>query len=172
MRKKFAGERTQNIYNLGYDQAVQDMLKDSDRLKYLSDEMGYAYACGHRRAMQDFLEKACEWLESRLPHCIENFKKTTCKMKCKDCKEFAYIKRSENSDCFFEKMCDYAEIEEEKVYWQSFRTEAARNILSNALIPYAIKEFSEESINIDYWTGRAVEWADALVKKLKEKEEK
>ena len=35
MRQKFAGERSQNIYNLGYDQAFKD-----------------------------FLEKACEWLEN------------------------------------------------------------------------------------------------------------
>ena len=46
----------------GYDQAIQDMVKDSDHLKYLSDNEGYAYACGCRKTMQDFLEKACEWL--------------------------------------------------------------------------------------------------------------
>lgn len=50
-------------YIVGYDQAMQDIVKDSDRLKYLSDEMGYAYACGCRKTMQDFLEKAEEWLE-------------------------------------------------------------------------------------------------------------
>lgn len=48
-------------YEEGYNQAMQDMVKDSDHLKYLSDEMGYAYACGCRKTMQDFLEKACEW---------------------------------------------------------------------------------------------------------------
>lgn len=56
--------------------------------------------------------------------------------------------------------------------WQPFRAEAAKDILSNSLIPYALKEFSEESINIDYWTDRAIEWADCLISKLKEKEKK
>lgn len=56
--------------------------------------------------------------------------------------------------------------------WQSFRAEAAKDILSNSLITYALKEFSEESINIDYWTDRAIEWTDVLVKQLREKEEK
>lgn len=49
-------------YTKGYDQAMQDMAKDSEHLKYLSDEIGYAYACGCRKTMQDFMEKACEWL--------------------------------------------------------------------------------------------------------------
>lgn len=48
------------VYEEGYDQAMQDMGKDSERLKYLSDEMGYAYACGCKKTMQDFLERACE----------------------------------------------------------------------------------------------------------------
>lgn len=29
---------------------------------YLSDEIGYAYACGCMKTMQYFMEKACEWL--------------------------------------------------------------------------------------------------------------
>lgn len=61
---------------------------------------------------------------------------------------------------------------DDNIDWQSFRAEAAKNILSNSLIPYALKESSEELINIDYWTGIAIEWTDTLVKKLKEKEEK
>ena len=53
--------------------------------------------------------------------------------------------------------------------WQSFRAEAAKDILSNALIPYALKEFEEDIINIDYWTERAILFADSLISKLKEK---
>ena len=55
MRQKFAGERDQNIYNAGYNQA-----------------------------MQDFLEKAEKWLEIHMPlgkvshesvyDCIQDFK--------------------------------------------------------------------------------------------------
>ena len=37
MRQKFAGERSQNLYNAGYDQA-----------------------------MRDFMEKACEWLSKNV----------------------------------------------------------------------------------------------------------
>lgn len=49
-------------YQQGYDQAMQDLLKDANQYMYLSDEIGYAYACGCRKTMQDFMEKACEWL--------------------------------------------------------------------------------------------------------------
>ena len=49
-----------------YDQAMQDMVKDSEHLQYLSDEMGYVYACGCRRTMQDFMEKAEEFLYLQL----------------------------------------------------------------------------------------------------------
>lgn len=50
-------------YQEGYDQAMQDLLKDANQYMYLSDEIGYAYACGCMKTMQDFLEKACEWLK-------------------------------------------------------------------------------------------------------------
>lgn len=53
-------------YQQGYDQAMQDLLKDANQYMYLSDEIGYAYACGCKKTMQDFLEKACEWLEKEL----------------------------------------------------------------------------------------------------------
>lgn len=63
---------------------------------------------------------------------------------------------------------DFEPISEDSTFdWQSFRNQTAKDILSNALIPYALKEFSEETINIDYWTDRAIEWADCLISKLK-----
>jgi hypothetical protein len=49
-------------YVKGYDQAIQDMVKDSDHFEYLSDEMGYAYACGCRKTKQDFMGKVEEWI--------------------------------------------------------------------------------------------------------------
>ena len=72
-------------YEEGYDQAMQDMVKDSEHFQYLSDEMGYAYACGCRKTMQDFLEKACEYFNNisccgyiediKVEYFIENFKR-------------------------------------------------------------------------------------------------
>lgn len=50
--------------------------------------------------------------------------------------------------------------------WQSFRAEAAKDILC-AMIELIEHEYS--AIDKDYWCGYAVEWTDALVKKLKEK---
>ncbi len=52
-------------YIKGYDQAIQDLLKDANKYMFLSDEIGYAYASGCRKTMQDFLEKACEWLSKQ-----------------------------------------------------------------------------------------------------------
>ena len=60
---------------------------------------------------------------------------------------------------------------EEAFDWQSFRAEAAKDILSNSLIPFALREFDEGTINVDYWAEQAVLWADNLITKLKEKEE-
>lgn len=53
-------------YIKGYNQAIQDLLKDANQYMFLSDEIGYAYASGCRKTMQDFLEKACKWFESNL----------------------------------------------------------------------------------------------------------
>lgn len=52
-------------YVKGYEQAMQDLLKDANQYMYLSNEIGYAYACGCKKTMQDFLNKACEWLEDQ-----------------------------------------------------------------------------------------------------------
>lgn len=53
-------------YQEGYDQAMQDLLKDANQYMYLSDEIGYAYACGCRKTMQDFMEKAEIYLKTRV----------------------------------------------------------------------------------------------------------
>lgn len=59
--KGFIDEKRREGYIVGYDQAMQDMARDADRLQYLSDELGYAYACGCKKTMQDFMEKAEEF---------------------------------------------------------------------------------------------------------------
>ena len=58
-----ANEENREAFIKGYDQAMQDLLKDANQYMYLSDEIGYAYACGCKKTMQDFFEKACEWLK-------------------------------------------------------------------------------------------------------------
>ena len=67
-------------YIKGYDQAMQDMVKDSDYLKYLSDNEGYAYACGCRKTMQDLSEKAiiayCG--VCKMPNCVMQNQKEIC----------------------------------------------------------------------------------------------
>lgn len=65
MMKEDVNFESRIAYEEGYDKAMQDMVKDSEHLKYLSDEMGYAYACGCRKTMQDFMEKACTFLKNR-----------------------------------------------------------------------------------------------------------
>lgn len=51
--------------------------------------------------------------------------------------------------------------------WQSFRAEAAKDILCSMI---ELIEHEYSAIDKDYWCGYAVEWTDVLVKKLKEKE--
>ena len=93
-------------------------------------------------------------------------------MKCKDCHKYYCERRSDGeAECFYESELQECKEVEEKTYWQTFRNHAAKDILSNALIPYALKEFGEEKISTDYWTDKAIEWADCLISKLKEKEE-
>lgn len=53
-------------YEKGYDQAIQDLLTDANQYMYLSDEIGYAYASGCRKTMQDFLEKAEKFFKNEL----------------------------------------------------------------------------------------------------------
>lgn len=86
--------------------------------------------------------------------------------KCKDCKEYACIRRSENSNCFFEEMYDYVEKEEKELYLEHFRAEAAKDILCHLLDRY-----TGDSDNKGFVT-QAIGIADELIKQLKEKEEK
>lgn len=53
-------------YIKGYDQALKDMVRDAEKFQYLSDEVGFAYACGCKKTMQDFLEKAEMYLKTRV----------------------------------------------------------------------------------------------------------
>ena len=74
-----SGHNTQWVaFKQGYDQALQDLLKDANQYRYLSNEIGYAYACGCRKTMQDFLEKACKWLEENATYIHPRKDKKTC----------------------------------------------------------------------------------------------
>ena len=76
MRKKFAEERTQNIYNLGYDQAMQDIQEQAEKSVIeksngevtIEDLVAYnqGFKTGRELAMQDFLEKAEKVLTERI----------------------------------------------------------------------------------------------------------
>lgn len=51
--------------------------------------------------------------------------------------------------------------------WEAFRREAAKDIL-HSLITEASKIYEFESLNKGIWCEQAVEWADELIKQLKE----
>lgn len=54
MRKKFAGERDQNIYNAGYEQAMQDFME------WLKDCSTFTYSNGYKRIDDDLYNKLVE----------------------------------------------------------------------------------------------------------------
>jgi hypothetical protein len=76
MRKKFAEERTQNIYNAGYNQALKDIEKQveesviekSNGEVTIEDLVAYnqGFKTGRDLAFQDFLEKAEKILTERM----------------------------------------------------------------------------------------------------------
>ena len=54
------------------------------------------------------------------------------------------------------------------VDWSAFRREAAKDILS-VLIEKASNVYEFESLNKEIWCQQAIEWADELIKQIKEK---
>ena len=86
-------------------------------------------------------------------------------MKCKDCTDIEYKRRGDpNMKCFYEE--DSQEELEENFDWQSFRAEAAKGILC-AMIQGGYAES-----RIEHQSALAVKYADTLILRLKEKEEK
>ena len=85
-------------------------------------------------------------------------------MKCKDCNNFGCSYRNSFEKCFYQD--DYLD---EDFDWQSFRAEATKDILC-AMISSTTYCFAESTIGSH--TDRAIRFADTLISKLKEKEEK
>lgn len=75
-------------------------------------------------------------------------------MKCRYCTvlDCKYRNKDEDTKCYYETS-----------YWKTFRAEAAKDILCAM-----INHFGTSNIDID----DVIRWADSLITKLKEKEEK
>lgn len=87
-------------------------------------------------------------------------------MKCKDCSDVSCTRRrSENSECFFEEDLRKQKELEEIPYWEHFRAEAAKDILCAIISQPNLGYYGDEVEN-------AVIFADKLISKLKEEEEK
>lgn len=88
-------------------------------------------------------------------------------MKCKDCTNWGCLRRTSDA----EKDCYYEQWTAKQIDWQSFRTEAAKDILCATLsggISSGATGFLEEKENV---VKTAIEIADELIKQLKEKEQ-
>ena len=83
-------------------------------------------------------------------------------MKCIDCYNKGCLQRAYTADaeCVFEQM------ETQEFDWQSFRNQAAKDILC------AMIQGGYSQDRIIHQSGLAVQYTDELIKKLKEKEEK
>ena len=82
-------------------------------------------------------------------------------MKCKDCNNFGCSYRKSFEKCFYQD--DYLD---EDFDWQSFRAEAAKDILC------AMIQGGYGQDRIEHQSVLAVKYADELITQLKEKEEK
>ena len=85
-------------------------------------------------------------------------------MKCKDCyKDCPYRRNTIDAECVFQQWTA------KQFDWQSFRAEAAKDILCGIVahpnIRYGVG-------NTETQVGYALQYADELIKQLKEKEEK
>lgn len=89
-------------------------------------------------------------------------------MKCKDCTVFGcqYRTTDAEKDCYYEQWTA-----KESSDWQSFRAEAAKDILCSVLpsIPIIDGDFDKSISNAII---NSINTADELIKQLKEKEEK
>ena len=80
-------------------------------------------------------------------------------MKCKDCKVFGCQYRTTDA----EKDCYYEQWNVKQFDWESFRAEAAKDILCAMINHFGTKDIDMDDV---------VKWTDSLISKLKEKEEK
>lgn len=87
--------------------------------------------------------------------------------KCKDCKEEGCPYR-----CYTEEgECSYDDISVNNFDWQSFRAEAAKDILCAVLPEIKIIDGDFQQ-SIENAISNSIDVADKLIKKLKEKQEK
>lgn len=88
--------------------------------------------------------------------------------KCKDCGLFGCERRGDGeTECFYDADLQASKELEEKAYWQSFRAEAAKDILCHLLND----KYSGDGDNKPF-VSQAIGLTDELIKQLKEKEEK
>jgi hypothetical protein len=97
-------------------------------------------------------------------------------MKCKDCDNWKCLDRSYGeAECVHYKCDGQSSISQQSSLqsfnWQSFRAEAAKDILC-ALIPFGKDEGLTKEETLEYCVKNAVFIADKLITKLKEKEGK
>lgn len=88
-------------------------------------------------------------------------------MKCKDCTDIECKRRGDpNMKCFYEE--DSQEELEENYNWQSFRNQAAKDILCSVILTFEAKESFDKAL--DNAIDNSIKAADKLISKLKEKE--
>ena len=83
-------------------------------------------------------------------------------MKCKDCYNEGCLQRAYTADA----ECVFEQRETQEFDWQSFRNQAAKDILCSMIITPKMSDFTESLCKI------AIDYANELIKQLKEKEEK
>jgi len=89
--------------------------------------------------------------------------------KCKDCGLFECLRRGDGeTECFYDIDLQRDKEAEEKSYWESFRAEAAKDILCVMLVDQRISETTPYKDVVKM----SLECTDELIKQLKEKEMK
>lgn len=76
--------------------------------------------------------------------------------------------RKKDGTYCYASMLDMEIVEYDSVDWAAFRREAAKDIL-NSIISTASKVYEFESLDKSFWCKQAIDWADELIRQLKEK---
>ena len=102
-------------------------------------------------------------------------------MKCKDCNDYLCSHRITDAErnCFFEEqmVLETSKMTLDLINWDKFRREVAKDVLCAIIASPAINNFKDERGKlIDFCKEKAceisIQYAEELVKQLKEKEEK
>ena len=89
-------------------------------------------------------------------------------MKCKNCEVYDCQYRTTNAEKDYYYETQYTA--KEQFDWQSFRAEAAKDILCSVILTFEAKESFDKAL--DNAIDNSIKAADKLISKLKEKEEK